>query len=239
MANKGHIIVPSGLTPVHSFDLWGPVIDSVELGMQQLAFFKEVAAGELPPEEIEKLTSDYVALLRGEPWATQGDEKRRIAGAIKQYTAGKFEGDFSTTYQLDGLQAMREIIDAGERVSIFSTMPVEGTIENLPEDIRERLVGVIYANDLETANSKSEASAYHEINDMLAGRKMRMVSHTADELPELEAAVQSGLFAGNQGLTVFVNRNDQVSPDLAKGKGIDLYVNDLGTIPYGSLVRDK
>ena len=43
MANENYIIVPSGLKPIHSLDMYGVLVDSWILGEEQVRLFEEVA----------------------------------------------------------------------------------------------------------------------------------------------------------------------------------------------------
>ena len=75
MANKEYIIVPSGLKPIHSFDMYGVLVDSWKLGEEQVRLYQEVASREkLNPTLVQKAIEEYRALNRGEAWAT-GERK--------------------------------------------------------------------------------------------------------------------------------------------------------------------
>ena len=57
-----------------------------------------------------------------------------------------------------------------------------------------------------------------------------MISHTADELPELVAANKSGLFPSRN--LVYVNRNESNSKEKVQNAGIDWYVEDVRDVDY-------
>ena len=65
----------------------------------------------------------------------------------------------------------------------------------------------------------------------------RIVTHTADELPEMQAAVNSELFSGKRGKTIFVNRNNTISREQIVNEGIDYYVNSLREVGYTQLTQ--
>ena len=61
--------------------------------------------------------------------------------------------------------------------------------------------------------------------------------HTADELPEMEAAVESRLFSGTNGKTIFINRNNTVTREQARNAGIDRYEDKLTDVGYTTLIE--
>jgi hypothetical protein len=232
MANFEYVIVKSGLKPVHSFDLYGPLVDALKLGGQSIALAKDIANDHgLGLADDDSVFTDYQELLNGEPWTT-GDKKGPIIDALQKITAldPDRQPDYSNVFQTDGLTVIREVLDAGEGAIVFSSKKPNWLRAALPEDIGERL-GAIYGAP------KNTAAAFKGVYVAEMGLRHRIVSHTADELPELESAVASGLFTGDKGLLVFVNRNDKISRDQALAAGIDSYVNDLTTIDYTSLVQ--
>ncbi len=231
MANQGQIIVPSGLLPVHSFDLYGPIVDSEALGEQSIKFFEQIFKAEgISEEQAVQIISDYRALARGELWAT-GELKLPIINAIesplKKYP--ELQPDYHAALQMDGLCVLIEILTYGEGASVFTSLHPDWLIKVLPEDIGSRIN--IYAD------RKTKPEAFQRVYAAELAQNRRVVTHTADELPELEAAVQSGLFSGNNGRLIFVNRNDQVSESLARSRGIDFYVQDLKKVSYTQLVQ--
>ena len=231
MSYPDQVIVPSGLLPIHSFDLYGPIVDSEVLSEQSIRLFEQIVDREnISPEDAAKIISDYRALSRGELWAT-GEMKLPIVNALCQ-PLGKYpelQPDYHAALQMDGLYVLNEILMFGEGVSVFTSVPPDWLIPNLPEDIGARIK--VYAD------KKTKPEAFQRVYAAELAQNRRMITHTADELPELEAAVQSGLFSGNKGRLIFVNRNDQISETLARSKGIDFYVRDLKKVGYTQLIQ--
>jgi len=222
------IIVKNGIQPAHSFDLWGPIVDAAKLGQKKIELYRQLAADQkIDPETVEKVIADYQGLLEGQHWAT-GERKGEIIdalqGPVKQ--AG-LDVSYNGTFQEDGLYVMQEILDAGEGVIVFSSKPAPWLKENLPREISDR-VGDVYAD------KKTDPEAFRRVFDSESRRNRRVISHTADELPELEAAVKSELFV-KQGL-IYVNRNDSNPPEAVHSKGIGVYVNDLRDVGYTKFV---
>ena len=127
MVNKGYIIVASGLEPVHSFDLFGPLVDATLLGEQQVTLFEKIADVEgIDGQNAASIISDYRALLRGESWAV-GDRKKGILDALynplKKHP--KLTPNYQSTFQSDGLAVLGEIYGAGEQAIVFSTIAPE------------------------------------------------------------------------------------------------------------------
>lgn len=231
MANPSHIIVPSGLLPVHSFDLYGPLVDSEVLAEHDIRSFEQIFRIEgISEEQAVQIISDYRALARGELWAT-GEKKlpivHALVGPLKKYP--ELQPDYKAALQMDGLYVLSEILTYGEGASVFTSLHPEWLIKVLPEDIGARIN--IYAD------RKTKPEAFQKVYDAEMSKGRRVVTHTADELPELEAAVQSGLFSGNQGRLIFVNRNDSINESLARSKGIDFYVRDLRKVGYTQLTQ--
>ena len=232
MANDGYIIVPSGRKPVHSFDLYGVLVDGIALGEQSIRLFEQVAPADgISPDDVARVVADYRALGRGEPWAT-GERKVPIIDALEQPLRKhpELRPDYKATFQDDGLYVLRQILDAGEGIIVFSSKTPDWLRENLPEDIGTR-VGHMYGD------RKHLPEAFQRVYDAEQALGRQVVTHTADELPELQAAVASGLFEGNKGKLVFVNRNDSIRKDQALGAGIDLYVGDLREVGYTGLIQ--
>ena len=206
----------------------GGKIQNVKTPVQ---FFRQIAEAEgISPEGAEKIVSDYLALAQGEPWTT-GERKKGIIDAL--YTPLEkhpdLQPDYRKAFQVDGFAAVREILDAGEHVLIFSSKVPKGFKEILPEDIAHRIQ--LYEG------VKVRPEAYEKLSQDELKFGHRLVSHTADELPELEAAVKSGIFSNNQGRLVFIKRNEQVSDAAARSAGIDFYVSDLKMVGYSRLVK--
>ncbi|SRR3989344_2643464 len=232
MANETYIIVPPGLTPVHSFDLYGPIVDSKALSEQSIGLFQEIAEEEgISPEEAAKIVSDYRALARGEP-GTTGERKVPIINALEDPLNRHPEllPDYKVTFQEDGLYVMREILEAGEGVIVFSSKTPAWLRENLPEDIGAR-IGEMYGD------RKHRPEAFQKVYSAEGALGRRVITHTADELPELEAAVASGLFAGDNGRLIFANRNDSVNISQALDAGVNIYVDNLRDVGYTKLVE--
>jgi len=230
-ANKRNIIVKSGLAPVHCFDLWGPIVDSDLLGKISIERYRVLAKslGKIP-ENIEKAVSDYVDLMHGEPWAT-GEKKSGIIDALEgPLNEAGLSPSYADGFQEDGLYVLREILDAGEGVIILSSKEAPKLRTALPEDIGSRL-GTIYGKN------KSKPESFKEVYDAEQALKRMLVTHTADELPELVAARKSGLF--QSGALIYINRNDSNSEAAVREEGIDKYINDLKNVGYTHLLENK
>lgn len=223
MAYEGHIIVPSGLTPVHMFDLWGPLYDAKKLGAIEIESFRANAMGHLSDEEIARRVQNYKLLMAGDDWATVKENKRSIIRELGEYSHSS-EIDFSQFLQKDGLAVMRAILDADEGIGIITSF-VEGNLkDNFPEDIASRM-GNIYG-------VKKSPEMFRGVYGREREEGNQMVSHTADELSELKSAVASGLDL----MLVYVNRNDSKTRERVTEAGVYYFVNDLTTAPYEKFV---
>ncbi len=210
---------------VHSFDLWGPIVDSVALGQQKIALYREIAPRRrLSPEQIEETAANYQRLCRGDPWAT-GERKRGIITALEGIlTPDDLCGiDYKKTFQPDALYALPNILDANQGVIVFTSAPAPWLKRNLPEEIRERM-GKVYVG------RKTEPSEFNRVIAEEAAGQRVVVSHTADELPELRAALQSKLML--DGTLVYIARNNVSSEETIRREGIDLFATSLRDVDY-------
>ena len=182
------MVVPTGIRPVHSFDLWGVILDQRIIGQYKIDRYRAFAReNRVPEDEMERVVHDYLALINGEPWAT-GSRKNSIVEAITKPAALEGIGDhYASAFQEDALIVMQEILDAGEGVVIFTSGPAPGLLDRLPPGISERIGGLRYGN-------KADTGAFKELFKSEAKLGHRVVTHTADELPELIVGKESGLF---------------------------------------------
>ncbi|OGY49374.1 MAG: hypothetical protein A3D39_03500 [Candidatus Buchananbacteria bacterium RIFCSPHIGHO2_02_FULL_39_17] len=226
------ISIPAGLKALHSFDVYGVILNTEQLGEQSIAHFRQIAPLEqIPDDQTTKTIDDYRALIQGQPWTT-GELKRGIIEAIKKPLA-KYP-DLKVNYQQamyqDCLQTMDQLLNCNERVMLFSSLDAEWIKKELPSEIASRLTATY-------GQPKIKPEAWQQVEQIEFAKGNYLVSHTADELPELEAAIASGIFTQHNGRLIFVNRNNQITPAQARNAGIEYYVNDLREVPYTKLVR--
>lgn len=221
------IIVSSGMTPVHSFDLWGPVVDSEAMSARNLEMYREVAAKiGVEPAEIDAAANDYQLLADGHPSATGARKGQIIDRVDKVLKAQGVEMKFSDFLQEDGLYVMGEILDAGEQVIIFTSKPWDKN--NLPESIASRM-GEVYHG------GKTNPEEFRRVCSTEASHRRHLVSHTADELPELIGAIESNQFH-KEGL-IYVARNESNTEAQVRDAGIERFVTDLRDVHYTNLVK--
>ncbi len=232
MANSGHIIVHSGLKPVHSFDLFGPIVDAVALGEQKIALFEQIRQQEgISPEAAGQIIANYRALTRGEAWAT-GERKIPIIKAIDEPVTRHpdLKLDYHQTLQLDFLDTMRDITSTGEGVVVLTSVPAPWLYKALPEDLGP-VLGLVYALD------KSKQETFSAVAAKEALQNHRLVSHTEDDLLPLETAVRSGVFSEGKGRLIFVDRLGHTPAEQVYATGIDCHVKNLRDISYTRLVQ--
>ncbi len=219
------IVVSSGTQPVHSFDLYGVLLDADKLGEQKIARYEEVAKAQgIDPAVIAVVIADYRALLRGDPSLT-GRRKANIVDALTTpIEKAGIELDYKGALLEDAVYAARRILDAKERLIIFSSRESPWLKPCLPGDIADR-IGDIYGDD------KSEPAAFERLIAKEAAKSGRVVSHTADELPELLAA------RGHIPNLIYVNRNNSNTREVVLNQGIQMYVETLRDVPYTTLSR--
>ena len=222
-----NIIVPKEGIQVHCFDLYGTLVDQNIMGKKTLDAFKELV--DMPEEEKQKAIDDYNALSAGEDWAVVPEVKGRIIDAVRgPLKASGFEESYVGGFYQDGLDVLDIILTHGQRAIVFNTRFNPAVGRDLPNGMGSRMG--FYAPDmLDTASAKSDPQSFQEVYDREAALGGRVISHSADELPELEAAVQSGLFGAN---TVYVNRGNGKSEQEARSIGVEHYVRKLTEVQY-------
>lgn len=219
------IVVRSGIHPVHSFDLYGVLVDADNLGEQKIARYEELAKTQgVNPAVRAAVVAEYRALLRGDPNRT-GRRKESIVDALSSpIEKAGIELDYKGALLEDGVYAARQILDANERLIVFSSRDAPWLKTSLPGDIADR-IGDIYTDN------KSEPAAFERLIAKEAALSGRVVTHTADELPELLAA------RGHVPYLIYVNRNNSNAKELVLSQGIQMYVGNLRGVPYATLSR--
>lgn len=219
------ILVKSGVHPVHSFDLYGVLVDADKLGEQKIARYEELATIQgIDPAVSAAVVAEYRALLRGDPNLT-GRRKENVVNALSgPIEKAGMELDYKGALLDDGVYAARQILDANERLIVFSSREAPWLKASLPEDIAGR-IGAIYRDN------KSEPAAFERLVSKEAARSGRVVSHTADELPELLAA------RGYVPNLIYVNRNNSNPKEFVVSQGIRMYVGSLRDVPYTALSK--
>ena len=214
---------------MHSFDLWGVIVDSYELSNRQIALYRQLPKDKsIDPEKAAKVIHDYEGLRDGKDWAT-GDRKSEIIDALENpLKEARINFYSSDVFTEDGLHVLAQIFDSNESAVIFTSKPAGWLNKYLPEGISSRL-GKIYAA------SKTDPAAFVKIyeEELQSGRQV--VTHTADEMPELVVAKESGIFP--LGALTYIARNHSKTEEGVLAEGIDRFVTDLREVGYDRMVR--
>jgi hypothetical protein len=226
-----NIVIPKGYIVVHSFDLWGPIVNQEIIGKMMLDAYESLSMEKgIDSDEMRVNIANYIALMKGEPWAV-GERKATIIDAVDDpVLAAKIDIPYADGFYDDALATMRTIFEAKEGVVIFSSKPADWLKANLPEDIAGRL-GEIHAG------TKAKPEAFRKVYESEKDNGRLVVSHTADELPELIAALESKLFDPDN--IVYVNRNNSNSEDTVNRAGIEKYVGYLTSINYTGMCKKR
>ena len=226
-----NIFVRQGIVPVHSLDLWGPIVDAGKLGAIKIDAYREVRAGQgVSDQDAAKAIADYQGLLDGKDWATGKRKRSIIKGVEKVLEDASVSIGYGQALQEDGVHVIREALDNGHGVIVFTSKAAEALRKGLPGDLGTRL-GTIYDG------GKTDPMEFRRVYETEQAMGRHVVSHTADELPELEAAVASGLFQP-QGL-IYVRRNDSKSRDEVLTAGVGQFVDDLRDVGYVDMVAEQ
>jgi hypothetical protein len=229
------IEVPKGFTPVHSFDLIGTLMNLEEFGRRRLAGFRELVANRdlaikcgVDLERAEEYAALYLRLLNKDP-TVRGPRTTEIVNAvIKPLEASGIKVNYHGIFYDDALGAIDNILSAGQGVIIFSTQYQPWLRETLPAGIASR-VGNIYGDHRKTEHPEAFQDVYQAEERM----QRMLVTHTADELKELQTAEKSGRFKH----LIFVNRLSQDS-QFQTGIEMTLYsgVTTLAMVKYQDMV---
>jgi FMN phosphatase YigB (HAD superfamily) len=230
------IVTVKGMMPVHMFDIYGVLLDADKMADKAVQTYRQLADETgVPKETSERIISDYMALVRGEPWTT-GSRKTEIIQALQGPLAkAGIKTSYAGCFNEDGVYVAREILDANEGLSLFSSGNNDDMRKDMPEDLAQR-VGRFYDVSqftyptAQSKRTKSEPAAFVELLEREKATGRHVVSHTADELPELVAALASGTIHPQN--LVYVNRNNSNSESMVLSKGIPTYVNDLREVGY-------
>jgi len=227
MAPHLETMTVSTLQTLHSFDLWGVIVDQNILGQKKIERYRALSTQQqVPKETIERVVREYRDLLDGAAYAV-GSRKSEIIDAIDAPAfANNLLPDYTTAFFSDAIIVMREIIEAGEKVMVFTSKPAEGLETQLSSCLGHRVDNIRFAD-------KNDSVAFLDLFTLQQRFGMRWISHTADELPELIAAKNSNLF--HPSALIYVNRNGSNSVNDVQNKGICRYTNDLRDIEYLSL----
>jgi hypothetical protein len=199
-------------TLVHSFDVYGVLLDDKLMGVQIMDLFKEVAEGKLDEEEITKRVTDYQSLIDKNPEALQ--EKPRILQEVYGYALERGATiDPSKSLYEDTLQTFAGILDQKQQVVILGSKAFDTTC--LPEEISSRMLGSY-------AGPKTDPDTFRELVSQV-GEAHILVSHSEDGLIELRAAADSGLKREN---LVYVARdNSNIEDALSEGFTVSRELN--------------
>ena len=248
------IYVPSGIQPVHGFDLWGTLVIQPELGPRVIEAYRAVAEDNGVPEEtIEERIGNYKGVLDGEEWAT-GSKKAKFVVDLEEpvwqaYVNSRVDVDFEGVLYDDCLSVMQDIAQAGEGLCIITTANavwVQKVLKSVNPEIGEKLGNIYFGN-------KTTPVPFNYAMADLEQKGERLVSHTEDQLKGF-----SGLFNSNRAMyatddehlvhrriastmfqvaTVYVERDDLATPEQVASKGITTFVRDLRDVPYTSMVH--
>jgi len=229
--DNGFIFVPSGIQAVHCFDLYGTIIDSVKVSQRDVDFFNTIYQKHgLSSSEAELRGKEYMDLARNEPYAT-GPRKGEIIGKIESILNKEaYEIRFKNMFLEDALYSMNKILDAGEGVIVFSSGEAPYLKVDLPEEISDRM-GEVHGDPRKSKDPK----AFTDLCKKEEQKNGRVISHTADQWPELSMALESGLFDENA--LIYVNRDNMVTSKEVLEKGIGQYVSDLKQVGYVEMTK--
>jgi hypothetical protein len=246
MTNTPHIHIPRDTTPVHLFDVWGPIVDSINLGAQKLAYFdRAVERFGLLPEagSIARKLRETILPARFAELGQQVDLPGNDAALLRmgydllsygdQWVKGAAKRPF-----VKGIDLMLRLYE--ERVgpmeidyqatvypdaikAITAIMDAGEAVSILSSGAQPWLVEALGENITDRLGAiyvadKSKVREYRRVYDAEMAEGRRPVSFTSDEFFELENALETGIIpAGN---LVLIDRIGAENPEKACGLGM-------------------
>ncbi len=217
------------LKPVHSFDLWGTLVNQEILGSRVLQAYKGLMNfGSFDKKGAERNICAYESIL-----TQKGDflsqNKKQIVNIIENpvwiaYAGGEVEISFEDVFYDDALETLEYIVKAHERVCILTT----GESPWVQRALRAQIslfkdVDIpVYFGD------KTQPETYDAAALNLSKRKLKMVSHTEDTMAGFVGLLKSRL--NRTVMKTYVDRADY-APETLLSLGID-YVRDLRDVSY-------
>lgn len=183
---------------VHCFDVGGTVVNMDMVGERHLAAYQKWAGKKNIDKQIIKRTiENYQARLREEPWAI-GSRKKEIVKALEDpLFENKVPINYDNIFQEDTLQVFREVIKAKQGIILFATGDIPWVKDNLPKDIAKKILH-LYSDD------KTDPKNFLKVIHKEKREGHQIISHTADTMPELRAAKETGRIPH----LFFINRNN-------------------------------
>jgi hypothetical protein len=234
-ANLTTIIVPSGIQPVHSFDLWGTIVIQDVLGPRVLEAYKELMEEEgMPEEEIAQNIANYQGILNGDPKALEN--KKAFVDTVEDplweaYTDGRADVNFDGAIYGDALASMGDISRDGESLCVLTTgnSPwVPKALASLDPDVG-RTLRKVYSGD------KTRAVTFEDTAADLNREGGQMVSHSEDQLKGLAGLLASPLQTCVN--SIYVERTNLATAEEVLAQGVTAYVKDLGEVNYTSIAE--
>ncbi len=234
--NDGHIIVPRGIVPVHSFDLWGTLVIQKELGPKVTSAYRQLMDGKVDAETIEFNAGRYDRLIEGDKSDEIMDNKKSIVDSVEDplwpvYMKGQIDVDFNGALYSDCLDVMSDIVASGEKYCILTTGAspwVQDALTSVDERVGRAMVK-LYSGD------KSKPGAYEIAAADLESQGAEMVSHTEDQIKGLKGLIDGQLKQGVH--IVYVERLALETRESALDAGVDTFVKDLTDVPYTEIVQ--
>lgn len=230
------IFLPSGIKPVHSFDLWGVLVVQSVLGPRVLESYQELMDGQESPETIADRVRNYQGVLDGEAWALA--QKKANVDTVEDalwpaYLRGEINVDFDGAIYQDALDVLDDIDRVMEGFSILTTgnSPwVRQALSSLNPAVG-RALRRVYSGD------KSKPEAYERAAEDIRHNGGRMVSHTEDQLKGLGGILQSDLRHSVK--LVYVERTNLATPEQVREAGVPTHTRDLTEVPYAQMVQKQ
>ncbi len=196
------IVVKSGVTPVHGFDLWGTLVDQIVFGPRVIEAYHALASANVESrtgksvgtvagtsagtdEEMAQIATNiqnYQGVLDGKDWAT-GARKKEFVDAVEEplwqaYARGEASVNFEGALYTDALSVMSDIVASKEGLCIITTgnsFWIKKALKDASPAVGEAMGEVYFGN-------KSTPAPFDTAMEDLVRQGRQLVSHTEDQI---------------------------------------------------------
>jgi len=225
---------------IHTFDIWGVLIDNARASAAELALYKEFAKKlDIPEETIQENLRLYNLAISGQAGDKKSEFLKPINDSVNRWF-NEYPGyqqrsvkDMEECFYDDTTQVMRQIINSGERVALFTsaTSNSANTAFQRKHGDLAAMIGAPYA-------WVKSVEGFKRLGEELKAKQFIPATHAEDELRYVQNAKESGVYSG---ALILVDRKGKVGNGdvrILHEQGI-IATRDLRELDYTTLRRKQ